>query len=136
MKEDPRTFFQELKRDLTLFAALKTELFRLGAYERTAKVVAVLSYSLILLILTFFFSLFLFIALAFLLGDLLHSMSAGFAIVATLYLLITGGVVINRERLRTAILNTVISALMANENSKNESTEKENSAGETPAAQG
>ena len=132
MKTDTETFFRELKRDISAYVESKAELLKLNAYERIGKVISVLSYSLVLLILTFFLTLFLFIALAFFLSDLLHSMGAGFVIVAVLYLLIICALVLYRERFQAFVLNTVIAALTANENNKNEdeATDEHNSAGE------
>jgi hypothetical protein len=129
MKKDSEAFFRELKEDAIIYAALKLELLKLGAYERTGKVISVLSYGLILLILALFLTLFAFIALAFFLDSRLHSPGFGFALVSILYLLITGGVILCRQRFRKMILDTVISALTANENN-NETTREENSAGD------
>ncbi|MDR1454123.1 MAG: hypothetical protein LBJ01_00580 [Tannerella sp.] len=135
MKRDASAaFFRDLKEDALTYAALKLELLKLGAYERTGKVISVLSYGLILLILALFLMLFSFIALAFFLGDWLHSPGLGFALVSVLYLLIIGGVLLCRQMFRKMILNTVISALTSNENNNNEATSEENPAGEAVGA--
>lgn len=73
-------FFRELKKDLTTYGELKFELLKLGTYERTGKVIAVLSYGLILLTLGFFLSLFIFLALGFFLGEWLNSKGIGFSV--------------------------------------------------------
>lgn len=136
MKMDSEVFFRELKRDVFAYANSKVELLKLGLYERIGKVISALSYSLVLLVLTFFLTLFLFIALAFLLGDWLHSPAAGFAIVAVLYLLIIGGVFLYREKFQALVLNTVIAALTTNDYAKNEATGEEDAdpAGTAPGA--
>jgi hypothetical protein len=134
MKKDSAAFFRELKEDAVVYAALKLELLKLGAYERTGKVISVLSYGLILLILALFLMLFALIALAFFLGDRLHSLWLGFALVSVLYLLIIGSFILYRKKFRTMVLNTVISALNANENNHNETTSEDNSAGDTVGA--
>ncbi|MDR3268073.1 MAG: hypothetical protein LBT83_03285 [Tannerella sp.] len=126
MKKDPAQFFRELKDDVTTYAELKIELLKLGAYDRIGKVLSVLSYGLILLILGFFLTLFIFLALGFFLSEWLHSTGTGFSIVAILYLLLTGGVVLCRDAIRTYILNTVIDALTGNENIQNNATDQDN----------
>ncbi|MDR3261977.1 MAG: hypothetical protein LBT78_09120 [Tannerella sp.] len=128
MKKDSEQFFQELKQDIARYAGLKVELLKLGAYERMGIVISILSYSLILLILVFFLTLFIFIALGFFLSSWFHSMGIGFSIIAVLYLLIISGIVLFREKIRTAIQNLVLAALTTNDNSKNNATDEDNAA--------
>jgi hypothetical protein len=130
MKKDSEQFFQELKKDVITFAELKLELLRLGTYERTGKVIAVLSYGIILIALVFFFLLFTFVCLGFFLSDRFHSLSAGFAVVAALSLLLIGGVILFRKQIRHRILNLVIATLVANDK-KHETTDDPIPAGET-----
>ena len=73
MEKDSGTVFRELKEDVSAYVELKLELLKLSTYERTGKVIAVLSYGLILLFLAFFAILFIFLALGFFLGDWLGS---------------------------------------------------------------
>ena len=70
MEKDAGEIFRELKKDLSAYVELKLELLKLNTYERTGKVIAVLSYGVILLFLAFFAILFIFLALGFFLGDL------------------------------------------------------------------
>ena len=69
MEKDSSEIFHKLKRDLLTYVELKLELLKLDAYERTGKVIAVLSYGVILLFLAFFAILFIFLALGFYMGD-------------------------------------------------------------------
>jgi len=130
MKQESGQFFNELKNDVVTYAELKLELLKLGTYERTGKVIAVLSYGIILTALGFFLLLFIFLALGFYLSNLFDSLSAGFSVVAVLYLLLIGGVVLCREQIRNRILNIVIAALVANDK-KHETTDETNSTAET-----
>ena len=68
MEKDSGEIFRELKKDLSAYVELKLELLKLNTYERTGKVIAVLSYGVILLFLAFFAILFIFLALGFFLG--------------------------------------------------------------------
>ena len=68
MEKDAGEIFRELKKDLSAYVELKLELLKLNTYERTGKVIAVLSYGVILLFLAFFAILFIFLALGFFLG--------------------------------------------------------------------
>lgn len=117
--KDSETIFQELKKDLKTYAELKFKLFKLNTYERTGKVLSVLSYGIIVLFLVFFIILFIFLALGFWLGEYFDSIAAGFAGIVVLYLILIGIVFMNRERIRTRILNEIIAALTAYDEKRN-----------------
>lgn len=112
MKHDAEQFLQEIKKDLTQYGKLRLELLKLGTYEKAGKLFSVLSYSLILLTLSFFLTLFLFLALGFFLSEWLHSTGVGFSIVAILYVLLVGGVVAFKDKIRRLILNAILEILM------------------------
>ena len=105
MEKDAGEIFRELKKDLSAYVELKLELLKLNTYERTGKVIAVLSYGVILLFLAFFAILFIFLALGFFLGDLFGSVGSGFGVVAVLYLLLIGIIVMNKDRISNKVLN-------------------------------
>ena len=119
MEKDAGEIFRELKKDLSAYVELKLELLKLNTYERTGKVIAVLSYGVILLFLAFFAILFIFLALGFFLGDLFGSVGSGFGVVAVLYLLLIGIIVMNKGRISNKVLNVVISALTTNDDKTN-----------------
>ena len=122
MEKDSGTVFRELKEDVSAYVELKLELLKLSTYERTGKVIAVLSYGLILLL-----------ALGFFLGDWLGSSGFGFGIVAVLYLLLIGIIIMNRDRISTKVLNEVIAAMTANDDKNNATNDEQpaNPTGET-----
>ena len=130
MEKDAGEIFRELKKDLSAYVELKLELLKLNTYERTGKVIAVLSYGVILLFLAFFAILFIFLALGFFLGDLFGSVGSGFGVVAVLYLLLIGIIVMNKDRISNKVLNVVISALTTNYDKTN-ATDNEQSATDT-----
>ncbi|MDR1523751.1 MAG: phage holin family protein [Tannerella sp.] len=119
---DAEKFFRELKDDISTYAELKLELIKLNAYERIGKVIAVFSYGLLLSALIFFAILFAMLALGFLLNKWLDSTTAGFAIVAGLYVMLILLVIFNRERIRLLVINIIISALNSNEQEKDAAT--------------
>ena len=133
MEKDSGTVFRELKEDVSAYVELKLELLKLSTYERTGKVIAVLSYGLVLLFLAFFAILFIFLALGFFLGDWLGSSGFGFGIVAVLYLLLIGIIIMNRDRISTKVLNEVIAAMTANDDKNNATNDEQpaNPTGET-----
>ena len=133
MEKDSGQVFCDLKKDLSTYAELKLELLKLSTYERTGKVISVLSYGLILLFLIFFAFLFVFLTMGFFLGNWLGSIGMGFGIVALIYLLLIWIVIKNKNRISAKILNEVIAALTANDD-KNSTTDNEqpaNPSGET-----
>ena len=115
MEKDSSEIFGKLKQDLSTYAELKLELLKLATYERTGKVIAVLSYGVILLFLIFFAILFIFLASGFFIGDLCGSIGAGFGVVAILYLLLIGIILCNKNRIRNKVLNVVIAAFTTSE---------------------
>ena len=129
MEKDAGEIFRELKKDLSAYVEL-LELLKLNTYERTGKVIAVLSYGVILLFLAFFAILFIFLALGFFLGDLFGSVGSGFGVVAVLYLLLIGIIVMNKGRISNKVLNVVISALTTNDDKTN-ATDNEQSTTDT-----
>ena len=122
MEKDPDKIIQELREDVSAFVELKLELLKLNTYERTGKVIAVLSYGLVLLFLAFFAILFIFLALGFFLGEWIGVTGAGFGLVAVLYLLLMWLIVRNREIITTKVLNEVIATLLSNDEKRNETT--------------
>lgn len=119
MEKDSGKVFHELKEDVSAYVELKLELLKLSTYERTGKVISVLSYGMILLFLAFFAILFIFLALGFFLGGWLGSLGSGFAIVAFLYLLLIGLIIMNKDKISTKVLNVVIAAMSANDDKHN-----------------
>lgn len=121
MENNAENIFSKLKDDLTAYVKLRLELLKLDTYERVGELTATLSYGLVLLFLAFFSVLFIFIALGFFLGELLHSTAAGFGIVAAIYIICFAVILLVRNKLREKILNVVIAALMAHDEKKDES---------------
>ena len=133
MEKDAEQIFRKLKEDLSAYVELKVELLKLTAYERTGKLVSVLSYGLILLFLAFFAILFIFLALGFFLGDILDNVAVGFSIVALLYMILFAIIIFNKNKISEAIVNEIISVLTAIEDKKKESDNEQttDTAGET-----
>ena len=114
MEKNAEEVFRELKEDISTYAELKLELIRLNAYEQTGKVLAVLSYGLLLFALIATAVLFMLLTLGFLLSEWLGSTVAGFGIVVALYIVQIVVVILNKNRIRKKIINAIISALNTN----------------------
>lgn len=127
MEKDSGKIFRELKNDVSTYVELKLELLKLSTYERSGKLIAVLSYGLILLFLVFFAILFIFLALGFYLGDMFGSSGTGFAVVAILYLLLIGIIIMNKERISNKVINVVIAALNGSDD-KDDTTDNKQTA--------
>ena len=125
MEKDSGEIFGKLKNDISTYAELKLELLKLNTYESVGKVLAVLSYGVIILCLVFFAILFIFLAFGFYVSELCDSTSIGFAVVAFLYFLLTGVVALNKNSIRNKIINVVISAFMGNEDKLNTTIDNE-----------
>lgn len=124
MENKSEQLFDRIKKDVIAYVELKFELLKLSTYERTGKVVGVLSYGLILLFAAFFAFLFIFLALGFFLGELFNSEGLGFVSVALLYLALILVIMNNKGKIVTKVENEIISALMSNDDGKNNDTEE------------
>lgn len=111
MEKDLGQIFNELKDDVSAFVEAKIEFLKLTAYERAGKLVSSLSYILLLVVLALFATFFLFLALGFLLGEWLGSVSGGIAIVGGIYLIIIGILIMSKKTFCEKIMNNVIKAL-------------------------
>ena len=133
MEKDSGTVFRELKEDVSAYVELKLELLKLSTYERTGKVIAVLSYGFNVLFLAFLPIFFIFLAWGFFLGDGLGPSGFGFGIGAVLSLLLFGIIIMNRDRISTKVLNEVIAAMTANDDKNNATNDEQpaNPTGET-----
>ncbi len=131
MGKDAEKVFRELKDDVSAYAELKLELIKLNTYERIGKVIAILSYGLLLSALILITILFAMLTLGFLLSKWLDSTTIGFGIVAALYLILVVLVILNKNRIRLNVINIIISALNSNDHKKdtitNSKTEDDNS---------
>ncbi len=124
MEKESGEIFRKLKKDLTTYMELKLGLLKLDTYERIGKVVAVLSYGIILLFLAFFAILFIFLTLGFWLGYLFQSTACGFGIVALLYLLIFFLIVKNKKGICDKVQDLVLAALTSNDDNSNPVTDE------------
>lgn len=120
MEKEPEKLLNDFKERIFNFIGLKLELLKLNAYERVAKIIAILSHSLILLLLAFFTILFIFIALGFFLGGLLNSVALGFLIVAVIYVILLILAFYEKKGIQDAIMNIVIEAIQEKEDEDND----------------
>ena len=107
---------EDLAMHLKAYVQIEIELFKLTIAEKLSKIIANFLAAMVVMGVLLLFILFVSIALAFLIGEWLEKMSAGFFIVSILYLLI--GVIswYAREKLiRIPILNTILSQLFTND---------------------
>jgi len=111
MGKEAETVFHELKDDISAYAELKLELLKINAYERISKVIAILSYGLLLFALVFITLLFIMLAIGFLFSQWLDSIAAGIGIVAAFYVILVVVVINNKKRISLKVTNIIISAL-------------------------
>ena len=122
MEKDAESVFRDLKDDVTTYAELKLELLKLNTYERIGKVIAILSYGLLLSALTLFTLLFVMLTIGFLLSKWLDSTAAGIGIVAAFYLMLVVVVIVNKNRISLKVINIIISALNSIDQKKDATT--------------
>ena len=107
---------EDLAMHLKAYVQIEIELFKLTIAEKLSKIISNFLAAMVVMGVLLLFILFVSIALAFLIGEWLEKMSAGFFIVSILYLLI--GVIswYAREKLiRIPILNAILSQLFTND---------------------
>lgn len=135
MEKKSEQTFDRIKKDLIAYCELKFELLKLSTYERTGKVLGVLSYGIVLLFTAFFAFLFIFLALGFFLGELFDSEGLGFVSVAALYLALILLIISNKHRIVNKVENEIISALMSNDDDKNNDTEQNEQQASDPSGE-
>ncbi len=119
MEKETGQVFRELKDDLSSFVELKLDLLKLNTYERVSKVLAILSYGVVVLFVVFLAILFLFLALGFYLGDVFNSNALGFGAVALLYILVVIIVILSKDKISALIRNIMIASMMGDDEENN-----------------
>ncbi|MGI6572762.1 MAG: phage holin family protein [Fermentimonas sp.] len=115
------TWFEEIRGDIANYITSTLELGKLEAYEKISQASSIISYSLILSGVALVIFLFVLIAAALYLGELLQSSWMGFAIVAAFALLILLILLIVKKPFKKRCINKVVRFLMHKEdkNDKN-----------------
>ncbi len=118
MENDAEQILKKVRDDITVFIDLKIRILRLTVVEKIARVLAFLSYGLVILLFAFFTVLFLFVALGFFLGNLLNNVALGFLVVGGLYLLLTMCSILARYKIRLVFINLIIRSFQMHDDEK------------------
>lgn len=110
------TLFEEMKDDLSGYVSNRLRLFQLQTYSKTSKGGAFLIYTIIAILLILFALNFVFITLALYLGEILGSMSLGFAIVSLFSILVVAIIIMKRKSIKRGLTNMIVSSLMDDDN--------------------
>lgn len=106
------TLFEEMKDDLSSYISNRIRLLKLRTYSKTSKGGASLLYSISAILLILFALNLVFVTIAIYLGELLNSMSLGFAIVSLFTILIVVIIIIARKSIKRGLINIIVSSLM------------------------
>ena len=98
MSEQP-SFFKEIKQLIIDYIEGRIQLYKISAFEKIAKITAVIFSSLIIAMLGFFLLFFLSISGGFYFADLLHSNTLGFLIIFGIYLILFVIIILFRKKL-------------------------------------
>ncbi|KAA6351908.1 hypothetical protein EZS27_000705 [termite gut metagenome] len=115
------TLLSALKMDAKELLATKLEWLRLDMLEKTSATGSILIYSLIILNIVFFALLFAFLAFGLWIGDLVHNLAGGFAIVTLFYILLLFVLVICRKSVFRTFQNWFLKALYSDLKDSDES---------------
>ena len=118
MENDAEQILKKVRDDITVFIDLKIRILRLTVVEKIARMLAFLSYGLVILLFAFFTVLFLFVALGFFLGNLLNNVALGFLVVGGLYLLLTMCSILARYKIRLVFINLIIRSFQMHDDEK------------------
>jgi hypothetical protein len=105
------TLITVIKTDVRELVNTQLELLKLEAFEKTSAVGSFLIYGLIVMNLVFFALLFAFIALSFLIGEWVHNLAGGFAIVTLIYLFLLVIMIACRKSILTGFKNLFLKEL-------------------------
>jgi hypothetical protein len=106
------TLFEEMKDDLSDYISNRLRLFKLRTYSKTSKSGATLLYSIVAILLILFALNLILITLAIYLGQVLNSMSLGFAIVTLFTIIIVAIIIMARKSIQRSLTNIIVSILM------------------------
>jgi len=101
-----------LEAEIKEWGEIRIKLLQLQVFEKTANVGSFLIFGIIIINFLFFAFLFAFLALGFLIGKWVDSMSGGFAIVSCFYLLILALLLVFRKGIFTGLQNLFLKELM------------------------
>lgn len=102
------TLVEEIKLELLSYINKRIRLFKLDAFEKLSLSASAVGYGLIVLSIIAVLMFFLLIGLAFFIGELLHSLAAGFGIMALFSLFVLLVVFLFRRKIKESILNSTI----------------------------
>jgi hypothetical protein len=108
MEKDAGQVFRDLKEDVIKYAELRFELLKLNTYEQVSKIIAVLSYGLLLSAIVLIAVFFAHLVLGFFLSKWIGSDVLGFGIILILYALQVVIVILCRRRIRRSVMNKII----------------------------
>jgi hypothetical protein len=125
MEKDVEEVFRNLKEDVTKYAELQFELLKINTYEQVSKIIAFLSYGLLLSAFALTSILLAHVVLGFFLSKWLGSFTLGFGIILVLYAMQVVIVILNKEHIQRNVMNKIIKAFRRHE-AKVEETFSEN----------
>lgn len=103
-----QSLFEELKQELKGYVNSRLRLFQLTSYEKLSISASKIGYGLIVFLIVAIILFFIFLGMAFFLGELLDSLAAGFGIMALLSLVALFVVYLLRRTIKRSILNHTI----------------------------
>ncbi|MDR1811061.1 MAG: phage holin family protein [Prevotella sp.] len=108
---DLQSYFDQIRKDLSIYLTKRLEWFKLSAYEKTAMAGSYIMYGLLVALLLLGLMFIVLLSLGFLLGAYLGCYAAGFAILAAVVLVILLLFAANAKRFRRFISNKVITVI-------------------------
>lgn len=115
MSKNFNNLFSDIKEDLGAYVNLKIKILQITLYEKTSTLFSLILYGLILLLVLFFAILFIFLALGLFLGELIGSASVGIALVAVLYLIVMGILLLSKDKIQMWLTNLFIAEITKND---------------------
>jgi hypothetical protein len=109
-KRDTDKVFDDISNDVKTYAKLRFELLKLNTYEQSSRVIAFLSYGLLLSALILIVIFLVHLTLGFFISHWLGSYTLGFGIITILYLIQVIVVFLNKDRIKQMVANNIIKA--------------------------
>lgn len=115
--DDLKSQLNELRTETTAYVNVRLEVLKLTIYEKSAKLTSAFASSMVMAFVGFFFILFVFLAAANWIGEMMNSLAAGYGIVALFYLvLLLVFMALRKNYFEKPIIDKVIEVLMEDEN--------------------
>jgi hypothetical protein len=115
MEKDSEKYFREVKEELTDYIKMRSDLFKVTAYEKISHVMSAMLLNVLIIITGYFTLLFISIMLGIFLSGITHSFFIGFGIITILYIILFLVLAVFRRKQLQLYFANIVAKILYNE---------------------